>query len=282
MAKYGTALLLEDFSLEITAKDASAVRDAASLIPHGTRINITYLGHESVEQRLAAAAAISAAGFVPVPHIAARRLASSRQIEGFLGALDTQGVGRHLFVIGGDPEQPEGPFADAFTLLRADAFQHRGGSDVSIAGYPEGHPQISEDMLWHSLVEKVALLDEREATGSIITQFGFDVDPVIEWINKVRARGIRSEIRVGVPGPAGIRRLLAFAARFGVAASAGIAKKYGLSLTNLMGSAGPDTFINALAGRLITEEHGSVKLHFYTFGGLVATAAWIRDFEARR
>jgi len=98
----------------------------------------------------------------------------------------------------------------------------------------------------------------------------------------VRAAGIPYEIRVGVPGPAGIKRLLSFAARFGVASSAGIAKKYGLSLTNLMGTAGPDKFIKALAKKLDPEKHGIVKLHFYTFGGLKATSEWIRDFKEKQ
>jgi hypothetical protein len=35
-----------------------------------------------------------------------------------------------------------------------------------------------------------------------------------------------------LPGPAGVRRLLRYAARFGVSTSAGIARKYGLSLTS--------------------------------------------------
>jgi methylenetetrahydrofolate reductase (NADPH) len=84
-----------------------------------------------------------------------------------------------------------------------------------------------------------------------------------------------------VPGPAGIKRLLSFAARFGVASSAGIAKKYGLSLTNLMGTAGPDKFIKRLAKKLDPAKHGVVKLHFYTFGGLTATSEWIRDFKEK-
>ncbi|MEF9906894.1 hypothetical protein [Streptomyces sp. P9-A2] len=60
-------------------------------------------------------------------------------------------------------------------------------------------------------------------------------------------------VRVGVPGPAGVRRLLRYAARFGIGTSVGIAKKYGLSLTNLVSTAGPDRFIHALAERLRPE-----------------------------
>ena len=81
---------------------------------------------------------------------------------------------------------------------------------------------------------------------SILTQFAFDTDPVLAWINAVRDRGIDTQIRVGTPGPAGIKRLLGFARRFGIGANAMIVKKYGFSLTNLMGTAGPDKFVTDL------------------------------------
>jgi methylenetetrahydrofolate reductase (NADPH) len=82
----------------------------------------------------------------------------------------------------------------------------------------------------------------------------------------------------GHPGPAGVKRLLSYAARFGVGTSAGIARKYGLSLTNLLGTAGPDRFIQALAAGYDPHRHGQVNLHFYPFGGLQATAEWIAAF----
>ncbi len=107
------------------------------------------------------------------------------------------------------------------------------------------------------------------------------MDPVVAWIERVRDKGIDLPIRIGVPGPAGIKRLITFASRFGVASSAGIAKKYGFSLTNLLGTAGPDRFIKDLAGHLSAERHGVVKLHFYTFGGVPATTTWVRDFRAQ-
>ncbi|MEK8174954.1 hypothetical protein NKH77_55535 [Streptomyces sp. M19] len=48
-----------------------------------------------------------------------------------------------------------------------------------------------------------------------------------------------------------------------------------------MGTAGPDRFLRALAQRYDAAVHGEVKLHFYTFGGLGATAAWIDDFRTK-
>ncbi|NYH79103.1 hypothetical protein FHR84_002437 [Actinopolyspora biskrensis] len=76
--------------------------------------------------------------------------------------------------------------------------------------------------------------------------------------------------------------LLRYAARFGVGTSAGIARKYGLSLmTNLMGTAGPDRFLHTLARNYDVRRHGEIELHFYTFGGLRATADWVTEFRRK-
>jgi methylenetetrahydrofolate reductase (NADPH) len=72
---------------------------------------------------------------------------------------------------------------------------------------------------------------------------------------------------------------MSYAARFGVGTSASIAKKYGLSITNLMGTAGPDKFLRALADGYDPARHGDIKIHFYTFGGLRATSEWIAQFR---
>jgi len=44
-----------------------------------------------------------------------------------------------------------------------------------------------------------------------------------------------------------------------------------------VGTAGPDTFIRELARAYEPQRHGELGLHFYTFGGLGATAGWIND-----
>jgi methylenetetrahydrofolate reductase (NADPH) len=58
-------------------------------------------------------------------------------------------------------------------------------------------------------------------------------------------------------------------------------KKYGMSITKLLSTAGPDKLIEDYASGLDAARHGEVLMHFYPFGGLRATAEWIRDFRAR-
>ncbi|MFF4706272.1 methylenetetrahydrofolate reductase [Streptomyces sp. NPDC001288] len=272
--------LLEDFSLEMTGKDVTKLEEARDTIPQGTRINVTFLGNEDLPTRLAAARAVKRLGFVPVPHFSARRLGSRADFEAFLTGLRADGSCDNVFAVGGDPAGPEGPYEDSLSLIESGLLREYGVRHVGVSGYPEGHPVIPNDVLWSVLRDKSAALAEQGLDGGIITQFGFDVDPVLAWIEQVRDAGITLPVRVGVPGPAGVRRLLGYAARFGVGTSTAIARKYGLSLTNLMGTAGPDRFLHALADGYDPVRHGDVKIHFYTFGGLRATSEWITRYRA--
>ena len=271
--------LVSNYSLEMTGKDVPGLTEAKDSIPAGTKINVTFLGNEDLDMRVTASKAVRDMGFIPVPHISARRLSSQDQLEEFLGRLQEVGATDSVFAVGGDPAEPEGPYPDSLSVIQTGLLQKYGVKEVSIAGYPEGHPDIATDVLWRHLEDKSAALKEQGLDATILTQFAFDTDPVIDWVQGVRGRGIESTIRIGTPGPAGIKRLINFARRFGVGANAMIVKKYGFSLTNLMGTAGPDTFVTDLSGLLAADPaSGEVKLHFYTFGGLKATADWAHQY----
>lgn len=270
--------LLEGFSLEMTGKDVESLHEAQHELPPGTRVNVTFLGNEGLELRMAAVEAVGAAGLVPVAHISARRLSSQRVLEEYLGRLQDIGASEHIFVVGGDPAEPEGPYPDALSVIRSGLLPRYGVREVGIAGYPEGHPDIAQRTLWSALIDKAAELAAQSLDSTIITQFAFDTDPVGDWIGKVREHGIIAPIRIGTPGPAGVRRLLAFAGRFGIAASASVVRKYGFSLTNLVGTAGPDAFVDDLGLKLARlPAAGDVRIHLYTFGGVAATARWAAE-----
>lgn len=272
--------LVKSASLEMTGRDVWALWDAAHLIPAGTKINVTFLSAEEPGDRIAAVRAVKELGFTPVPHIAARRLASQAELEEYLGRLQELSATEHVFVVGGDPAEPVGPYPDALSVIRTGILPEFGVREVSIAGYPDGHPDIGDELLWHHLEQKSAALQQQELGATIITQFGFDADAVLSWIRDVRDRGIDTEIRVGAPGPAGIKRILGFARRVGVGVNAMVVRKYGFSLTNLLGTAGPDRFVSDLSN-LVAEDPrtGRVGLHLYTFGGLVATSTWMKDYS---
>jgi methylenetetrahydrofolate reductase (NADPH) len=269
--------VLDDFSMEMTGKDVAKVENAASVIPAGSRINVTFLENEDLQMRVDAAEAVKRLGFTPVPHISARRITSQEHLEEFLAALRVIHATENVFAVGGDPAVPMGPYEDSLALIESGVLQQYGAKTISIGGYPDGHPDIAEDVLWSHLEKKAAALSRLEIPGTIITQVEFDAHRVLSWVAEVRDHGVELPIRVGVPGPASVKLLLGFASMLGISTSTTIAKKYGLSVTNLLGKAGPEHFIRDLQAGLDPAKHGVVKLHFYTFGGFKTTAEWIAN-----
>ena len=267
--------VLDDFSMEMTGKDVAKVENAAGVIPPGTRINVTFLENEDLAMRVTAAAAVKRLGFTPVPHISSRRIKSREMLEEYLSALRDIGASDNVLVIGGDPITAMGPYGESLAVIESGLLQQYGVRHISMGGHPSGDPNIPADVLIPSLQKKAAALAKAGVPGTIITQVDFDVDRVLEWIAEVRQAGVDLPIRVGVPGPASVKLLLGFASRLGLSTSTTIAKKYGLSVTNLLGKAGPENFLRDLQAGLDPVKHGVVRLHFYTFGGFKTTAEWI-------
>jgi methylenetetrahydrofolate reductase (NADPH) len=283
MAAQSTAVkpvcaLLKNWSIEMTAKDVPHLEEAAELIPPGTKIPVTFLPGETFEMRIAAAKRVRDLGFLPIPHISARRLQSQQELESFLAGLQREVGTDHAFVVAGDPQVPLGPYEDALSIIRSGLLAKYGIRRVGISGYPEGHPDIGNEKLWQAKLEKQAAILERGHDFAVVTQFAFDSEPVLAWLEQVRQQGIQALVRVGVPGPASVKRLLAFASRCGVSASTKVMKKYGMSLTKLLNTAGPDKLLHEYATGIDPAKHGEVLMHFYPFGGLRATAEWIREF----
>lgn len=270
--------LLRELSIEITAKDHDKIELLRGRIPDRTPISITFLPGEDFDSRILAACRVRDAGFTPVPHISARRLHSVGELDTFLGALTDNASVDRVFVVAGDIAEPAGPFRDALSVIRSGALAQHGIEQVGIAGYPEGHPGISGAALERALCDKLEALEAAGQSAWIATQFGFDAEPVLAWLAALRTQ-TTVPVRVGVAGPASIKALMRFAARCGVGVSAKVMAKYGLSLTQLLGSAGPGPLIEELAERLEPEVHGDVRLHFYPFGGLEKTADWIANFR---
>src|SRR6478752_3907772 len=122
--------LVRDFSLEMTGKDVPGLEEAKHAIPLGTKINVTFLGNEDLEMRVAAAKAVKDLGFVPATHISARRLTSQGQLEEFLGRLQEVGATEHVFSVGGDPTTPEGPYSSSLDVIRSGILPKFGVREV--------------------------------------------------------------------------------------------------------------------------------------------------------
>lgn len=270
-----TRAFLDAFSLEVSAKAMPALRTEAARIPRGTTISIPWLASEDDDARLAAARRVRELGFEPMPHLSARRIGSRAVLERFLQrAANEAGVAQCL-VIAGDLATPAGPFADSASIIQTGLLEKAGIKAVAIGGHPEGHPVMGSVECWQVLEHKCQAIVARGMAPMIITQFAFDADIVLAWLDALRARGIDVPVLVGVPGPASIARLARYAAMWGVGASASMLARYGISIGRLLGTAGPEVFVDHLVSGL-TDAHGLVSPHFFPFGGIAQSLDWIK------
>lgn len=264
-------------SFEMAAADLDGLRAAAPFLPAGATVSIAWVpkdGRDDHDQRVAAAAALRRAGFDPLPHVAARRLASRDELDRLLGRLADEAGVRRAFLVGGDVTRAEGPFASSLDVLRSGLLERRGFQGVGIAGYPEGHSDILAGMLASETAAKVEAALSRGLDPLIVTQFCFDAGPIVDWV--VRLRRIQPDlpVRIGLAGPASIRALIRFAAICGLGASMKSLVGRGGSIARLLSEAGPEAVIRHLLSVPPPGALGPAALHFFPFGGLERTARW--------
>ena len=166
MANRQAALeLVSGFSLEMTGKDVPGLMEAKDTIPAGTKINVTFLGNEDLEMR------VSAAKAVQVTSASCRcrtsRLAGSRRGRNWRSsspACRMSGRRRACSWSAATRPTPRDRTRTRYDVIRTGLLMDYGVKEVSIAGYPEGHPDISTDVLWRALDDKSLSLRSRAWT----------------------------------------------------------------------------------------------------------------------
>jgi methylenetetrahydrofolate reductase (NADPH) len=262
------------FSLEATRPSASDVAALATAVPPGTPVYLSAVPTRPPQELVERAIALAAAGFEPVPHVAARLFATARALDDFLARLSTEAGVRRVLLIAGDRDQPAGEFRSALELIDGGMLQRRGIAEIGIAGYPEGHPRMSVQELDLALMRKVAAADQTGIKVHVVTQFCFNAASIVSWIGRLRGFGLELPVRVGLAGPTNIATLLRYAGRCGVRASAqGLTRQAGLA-KHLFAISAPDALLRALSEARPRGDLGEVVPHFYSFGGLARTARW--------
>jgi methylenetetrahydrofolate reductase (NADPH) len=270
------AQLIGSCSIEIAPRDPFAGPALRDLISPGRTVFVNHPATATYHSIVAAAAQLRHAGFVPVPHVAARRLTGFTQARDFLERAANEAAVDEILLIGGDPPRSAGAFDSSLELLASGVIERVGIRRVSFAGHPEGHPQIARAVLDAALEAKVALAHQAGLAVGVVTQFAFDAGAIGRWIAAQGARGIDCPIRIGVAGPANVATLAQFAVRCGVGSSLRALAHGHTAFARILSEAGPDALIRALvAGE--DAAHPLDGLHVFTFGGLRRTAAWIRS-----
>jgi methylenetetrahydrofolate reductase (NADPH) len=269
------AALIAGCSIEVGPRDALAGPLLRDLLGPGRTVFVNHPATATYHSIVAAAAQLRGAGFVPVPHVAARRLLGYTQARDFLERAAGEAGVDEILVIGGDPPRPAGAFDSSLELLASGVVERSGMRRVAFAGHPEGHPQIARSALDAALAAKVALARQAGLAVGVVTQFAFDAGAIHRWIDAQRGRGIDCPIRVGVAGPANVATLAQFAVRCGVGSSLRALARGHTAFARILSETGPDALVRAL----VAGEDASRPLeglHLFTFGGVRRTAAWIR------
>jgi methylenetetrahydrofolate reductase (NADPH) len=265
-------------SLEMGADSPEDARRIAALLPAGTPVYVNHLPRYPLEHALKALIALREANLEPVPHVAARRVASRAEAQAFLAkAVRLAGVTKML-LIGGDVPAPIGPYADGIELLRDDFFAGSGLTQVGLPGYPEGHPRIATARLNAALDEKLALARRHGLEPYVVTQFSFAPNRVAEYCAGLARRAPGVPVYVGLAGPTNPVALLKYAQRCGVSASLRALQAEGMRAVRLFTHVDPTDQLMALAQHVRSGSASSVVgVHLYSFGGVARTAAWMNE-----
>jgi methylenetetrahydrofolate reductase (NADPH) len=270
------AAFLRGWSLEATLPKPAEIEALQGKLPPGTEIFLSAIPAESHLHLVESAIHVRRAGFEPVPHVSARNHRQKADLEDLLSRVRGEANVSRVLVIGGDRDQPLGPFADALAVIQSGLIERHGIVEIGIGGYPEGHPRIDADTLERALTAKLAATKRAGLKTRVVSQFCFDDERIVAWVKKLRTGGFDGQIRIGLAGPAKVTTLLRFAQRCGVQASArGIVRNVGLALQAL-GRATPDDLVRSLADKAATGEIDNVSPHIYSFGGFVTTAQWAK------
>jgi methylenetetrahydrofolate reductase (NADPH) len=272
------AELIAASSLEMSPRELHRAGAVAAVLPKDTCVYIPSLPGLPLSRTLEAVAAIRAAGLDPVPHVSARRILDREDFQTFLKkAVQQHGVHRAM-LIGGDEPRAKGPYADSLQILEEGVLAECGVREIGVAGYPEGHPRISNVALQEALRRKVDLARAQKLGLYTVTQFSFNPTRMVEYCAELGRSFPSVPVYVGIAGPADPIALARYAQRCGVSASLRALRNLGSGIAKLVTHTDPSEHVLAISRYTAARESGNVVgVHLYSFGGALRTAEWMRE-----
>lgn len=267
----GVIELLSEPRFELMPFDSMG--EQLAYLPDGAEIAITTSPSLGVDATVEWAEKAMADGYEVVPHIAARYVDGPEHLAEIAERLVEAGV-TDIFVPGGDLDEPVGEFESAHDMLVAlDELEYEF-DEVGITGYPEGHAFLSEEELAESMEKKAPY------ATYIITQLCYDPDAILEWVGRIRDRGVDLPVEVGIPGVMKYQRLLKISRKVGVGDSVRFLQKTSGILgfiKEFVGSRGtytPDDLIEGLAPYAANPEYDIRGVHVYAFNQASDLEEW--------
>lgn len=281
--EYGAVImeLITNSSIELTGKYQHQINQVRDLLPFGTDIYLSALPNRPLETNLECIAAIRAAGFNPVPHIAARHIRSRIELKRFLTGIITDQEVKKILLIGGDLPEPLGPYNDAISVLKDGILHELGIREIGISGYPEGHPRIPNEIIQQSIIHKISLAREQKLGVYLITQFSFAPGRIVDYCAKLSRMIPDVPVYVGMAGPTNPVSLLRYARICGVSASLRALTGLGFKAARLVTRTEPNEQLTVLARYCAGREAGNVMgVHIFSFGGFIESVKWLKEKQS--
>jgi methylenetetrahydrofolate reductase (NADPH) len=271
---------LKGFSIEVMPRTAEKVESFRAILPEGTRVYIAHIDGTPIEDMVATAKRLNAEGYPVMPHFPARIIKDKATLADWVARYKGEADVKQGLLLAGGVAQPVGDFQTSMQLLESGAFD--GFERLHVAGHPEGNKDIDPDgsdrMVMEAARWKSAFAERTDAKMAMATQFCFEAEPVIAWVDRLATEGVKLPVHIGVAGPAKLQTLIKFAIACGVGPSLRVLQKRAMDVTKLLLPYEPTEFVAALAAHKAAHpDFGIEAVHFFPLGGIKTNATWITE-----
>ena len=245
-------------------------------VPREVPLTVTASPAKGQDATIDLAVQLAGDGYTVAPHLSAQQVIHRAHLAEIVARCRVAGIAS-AFVIGGDRTDTSTEFRDARDLLVALHELDHGFTDIGIGAHPEGHPSVSDEVLFAALKDKAPLATH------IKTQIVFDPKVIACWAQELARRGIDLPVYVGVPGAVTRQKLLRVSGGIGLGESAKFLKKQQSLLWRFFvpGGYNPDKIIKGLTPHFGQPGNHLAGFHVFTFNDLGPTEAW-RQQSLRR
>ena len=264
-------------------RTAKKIDDFRRILPKKTTVYVAHLEDTPVEEMFFTCKRLISEGMAPMPHIPARIIRNTGELEDWVKEYSSLGVNQSL-LLAGNGKNPKGELFNSIQMLETGIFEKHAFKKIQIAGHPEGNKDIDKDGTLEKTVnalkakQKFALKTKLKI--GITTQFCFDLRPVIEWLKVLEREQIDLPISLGLAGPTRLQTLIKYAITCGVGPSISVLKNRAKDLTKLLLPFEPTEMVDTLnsykENKLFRNVH---SLHFFPLGGIEASAAFARNMS---
>lgn len=245
-------------------------------VPLDRTVTVTASVGKGLEATLALSESLARHGYRAVPHLAARMVSGRAELEEIVDRLASAGIDS-VFVPAGDADPPVGDYDGSLALLQDLSGIGRPFRHIGVAGYPESHPTINDD------ITVQAMWDKRNHATHVVSNLCFDAQALRIWIQRMRQRGTSMPLLIGMPGPIERTKLLSMATKIGVGESTKFLAKNKSVFARIAtpGGYSPERFVERLAPVFAEPSSHVEGLHVFTFNQVAETEAWRKDLVQR-